>query len=90
MSVLGVYKFNSIFGFFVAFGLVLGAIYMLRLVRQIVFTIEARKETTLKELIFSEKIILSLFAILSILLGLMPNILLRFIDSFTLKLLLNF
>ena len=50
-SVLGVYKYNSLFGFLVATGLILGAIYMLRLVREIIFTLDKDKVVVLKDLI---------------------------------------
>ena len=62
-SVLGVYKHNAIFGFMVATGLILGAIYMLRLVREIIFTIDKNKVLILNDLILSEKIMLSFFSV---------------------------
>ena len=50
LSVLGVYKYNSLFGLLVATGLILGAIYMLRLVREIIFTVDKDKVLVLKDL----------------------------------------
>ena len=90
LSVLGVYKYNSLFGFLVATGLILGAIYMLRLVREIVFTLDKDKVLVLKDLILSERLLLLFFAITTLLLGIFPNLLLNFIDGYTLKLIANF
>ena len=90
LSVLGVYKYNALFGFLVATGLILGAIYMLRLVREIIFTVEKDKVLILKDLILSERLLLLFFAILTLLLGIFPNLLLSFVDGYTLKLIKNF
>ena len=90
LSVLGVYKHKAIFGFLVATGLILGAIYMLRLVREIIFTIDKNKVLILKDLILSEKIILLFFVFITLLLGIFPNLLINFIDSYTLKLITNY
>ena len=90
MSVFGVFKYNPFFGFFVATGLILGAIYMLRLVREVIFTIDKNKVISLKELEKPEKFLLSIFVFFTILLGIFPNYLLNFINNYTSKLLLNF
>jgi NADH-quinone oxidoreductase subunit M len=90
LSVLGVYKYNALFGLLVATGLILGAIYMFRLVRQIIFTVDKDKVLVLKDLILSEKLLLLFFAITTFLLGIFPNLLLNFIDGYTLKLMENF
>mgnify|MGYP001204785855 FL=1 len=90
LSVLGVYKYNSLFGLLVATGLILGAIYMLRLVREIIFTVDKDKVLVLKDLILSERLLLLFFAITTLLLGIFPNLLLNFIDGYTLKLIANF
>ena len=90
LSVLGVYKYNALFGLLVATGLILGAIYMLRLVREIIFTVDKDKVLVLKDLILSEKLLLLFFAITTLLLGIFPNLLLNFIDGYTLKLIANF
>ena len=90
LSVLGVYKYNGLFGFLVATGLILGAIYMLRLVREIIFTVNIDKVLVLKDLILSERLLLLFFAITTLLLGIFPNLLLNFIDGYTLKLIANF
>ena len=90
LSVLGVYKYNAFFGFLVAIGLILGAIYMLRLVREIIFTVDKDKLILLKDLVLSEKLLLLFFAISTVLLGFFPNLLLNFINGYTLKLITNF
>ncbi len=90
LSVLGVYKYNSLFGLLVATGLILGAIYMLRLVREIIFTVDKDKVLVLKDLILSERLLLLFFAITTLLLGIFPNLLLNFIDGYTFKLIANF
>ena len=90
LSVLGVYKYNGLFGLLVATGLILGAIYMLRLVREIIFTVNKDKVLVLKDLILSERLLLLFFAITTLLLGIFPNLLLNFIDGYTLKLIANF
>ena len=90
LSVLGVYKYNALFGLLVATGLILGAIYMLRLVREIIFTVDKDKVLVLKDLILSERLLLLFFAITTLLLGIFPNLLLNFIDGYTLKLIANF
>ena len=90
LSVLGVYKYNALFGLLVATGLILGAIYMLRLVREIIFTIDKDKVLVLKDLILAERLLLLFFAITTLLLGIFPNLLLNFIDGYTLKLIANF
>ena len=90
LSVLGVYKYNGLFGLLVATGLILGAIYMLRLVREIIFTVDKDKVLVLKDLILSERLLLLFFAITTLLLGIFPNLLLNFIDGYTLKLIANF
>ena len=89
-SVLGVYKYNALFGLLVATGLILCAIYMLRLVREIIFTVDKDKTLVLKDLILSERLLLLIFAISTMLLGVFPNLLLNLIDSYTLKLIANF
>ena len=90
LSVLGVYKHNGLFGLLVATGIVLGAIYMLRLVREIIFTVNKDKVLVLNDLILSERLLLLFFATATLLLGIFPNLLLNFIDGYTLKLIANF
>ena len=90
LSVLGVYKYNALFGFLVATGLILGAIYMLRLVREIIFTVDKDKVLVLKDLVLSERLLLLFFAITTLMLGVFPNLLLNFIDGYTFKLIENF
>jgi NADH-quinone oxidoreductase subunit M len=90
MSVLGVYKYNAIYGFLIAFGLILGAIYMLKLVKLIIFTVDSNKVSNMKDLVLTENILLLIFVVSTILLGLLPNVLLEFIDVPVIKILENY
>ena len=90
MSVLGVYKYNAIYGFLIAFGLILGAIYMLKLVKIIIFTVDSNKVSDLQDLVLTENILLLIFVTSTILLGLFPNFLLQFIDVSVIKILTNY
>jgi len=90
MSVLGVYKYNAIYGFLVAFGLILGAIYMLKLVKVIIFAADNNKVSELNDLVITENILLLIFVFSTILLGLFPNLLLQFIDVSVIKILANY
>ncbi len=84
LIVLGAYKFFPIYAFFVAIGLILGAIYMLTLVRHIIFTVDSNVSATeIKEVIFPEILILILLALGTLILGLFPNIVLSFIDIYS-------
>ena len=90
MSVLGVYKYNAIYGFLIAFGLILGAIYMLKLVKVIIFAADNNKVSELNDLVITENILLLIFVFSTILLGLFPNLLLQFIDVSVIKILANY
>ena len=91
LSIVGVFKYNGIYGFFAGIGLILGAVYMLNLVRSIIF-----KKTTLANNVrlldvnISESLLLFIFVFFTMVLGILPNFLLQFIDFATLKLLSNF
>ena len=91
LVVLGVYKYFSIYAFLVAVGLILGAIYMLVLVRKIIFTTDANMlVTNIKELSKSEVFIIVFLSFCTLVLGLFPNLLLNFIDIHSDLLLTNF
>ncbi len=91
LSIVGVFKYNGIYGFFAGIGLILGAVYMLNLVRSIIF-----KKTTLANNVklldvnISESFLLFIFVFFTMVLGVLPNFLLQFIDLATLRLLSNF
>ena len=81
LIILGTYKNFPLFGFFVASGLVLGAIYMLVLVRNIIFTYKVNlKAVVLTDLQLSETLLFIIFIFGTLLFGLLPNILLEFIS----------
>ena len=91
LVILGAYKNYPVYAFFAASGLILGAVYMLMLVKNIFFTNKVNlKPVVLSDLTYSEMIIFALFASFTLLLGLMPNILLDFISLPTDNILLNF
>ncbi len=91
LVVLGVYKYFSIYAFLVAVGLILGAIYMLVLVRKIIFTTDANMlVTNIKELSKSEVFIIVFLSFCTLVLGLFPNLLLNFIDIHSDLLLTNY
>ena len=89
MSVLGVFKYNAFYGFLIALGLVLGAIYMLRLVRSIIFTVDS-KITNLKDLTLTENFLMLVLVSSTLLFGLAPNLLLNFTNNSVLKILANY
>ena len=91
LVVIGVFKNFMILGFLISTGLILGAVYMMSLVRKIIFTsinnITITKVTDLN----SVEILLMLFLVLcTLLLGLAPNIILNITEISVIKLLTNF
>ena len=91
LVVIGVFKNFMILGFLISTGLILGAVYMMSLVRKIVFTsinnITITKITDLN----SVEILLMLFLVFfTLLLGLIPNIILNITEISVIKLLTNF
>ena len=91
LVVLGIFKNFLIFGFFISSGIILGAIYMMSLVRKIIFTID--KDLIKTELIDIKGLEISLLILLvlfTLLLGFYPNIILNFTQISTINLLTNF
>ena len=81
MIVLGTYKLYPIYAFLIAVGLILGATYMLVLVRKIIFTINVEVSfTEIKELSRQELFIITFLVFSTIILGLLPNLVFNFID----------
>ena len=81
MIVLGTYKLYPIYAFLIAVGLILGATYMLVLVRKIIFTINGEVSfTEIKELSRQELYIVIFLVFCTIILGLWPNLVFNFID----------
>ena len=91
LVVLGVFKNYLIFGLFVSSGIILGAIYMMSLVRKIIFTIDKDTiETVLTDLKGLEISLMLFLVAFTLLLGLYPNIILSFTETSTINLLTNF
>ncbi len=91
LVVIGVFKNFLIYGFLLASGIILGAIYMMSLVRKIVFTTSLNNsETKISDLNYMEIIIMLLLSFITIILGLLPNIMLDLTESAVTKLLINF
>ena len=91
LVVLGIFKNFLIFGIFVSTGIILGAIYMMSLVRKIIFTIDKDIiETALIDLKGLEISLMLCLVAFTLLLGLYPNIILGFTEISTINLLTNF
>ena len=91
LVVIGVFKNFLIYGFLLASGIILGAIYMMSLVRKIVFTTSLNNsETKISDLNYLEISIMLLLSFITIILGLLPNIMLNVTESSVTKLLINF
>ena len=91
LVVLGVFKNYLIFGLFISTGIVLGAAYMMSLVRKIIFTIDKDLiKTELNDLTKSEILLMLFLAFCTLFLGLYPNFILNFTEISTLNLLTNF
>ena len=91
LVVIGVFKNFLIYGFLLASGIILGAIYMMSLVRKIVFTTSLNNsETKISDLNYLEILIMLLLSFITIILGLLPNIMLNVTESSVTKLLINF
>ncbi len=74
LSILGIYKFNMILGCFTASGIMLGAIYMLKLYKEVMLgEINNPNINNLKDLTFSEILALSPLCVIIIYLGLAPS-----------------
>ena len=91
LIVLGVFKFFPVYGFFISTGLILGAIYMLVLVKDIIFTSNQNKEVLILEDIKIKEIFLFLVLVLSTMIfGIFPNLILNTIELPVDKILTNF
>lgn len=81
MSIIGAFAANPVVGALCAFGVILGAIYMLKLYRKVMFGgVTDESILAFKDLKFSEKASLLPLIILIIYMGLLPNGILEKID----------
>ena len=91
LVVLGVFKNYLIFGLFISSGIILGAAYMMSLVRKIIFTIDNNlTKTELNDLTKSEILLMLFLAFCTLFFRFYPNIILNFTEISTLNLLTNF
>ena len=91
LVVLGVFKNFLIMGLFISSGIILGAIYMMSLVRKIIFTTDKDLiKLELSDLEGLEIYIMFFLVFFTLLLGLYPNIILNFTETSTINLLMNF
>ena len=75
LIILGAFKYNTFVAFFATSGIILGAVYMLFLYKNIIFgTITNEKLKDILDLNFREKIILYPLIIMVIVIGIFPNI----------------
>ena len=75
LIILGAFKYNTFVAFFATSGIILGAVYMLFLYKNIIFgTITNEKLKDILDLDFREKIILYPLIIMVIVIGIFPNI----------------
>ncbi len=90
LSVVAIYKVNTSIAIFTLVGIILGAIYMLKLYQQVMLgSITNKKIFGFKDLSFYEIISLLPLALGIIYLGIVPNSVLNIINSATQKLLLQ-
>ena len=75
LIILGAFKYNTFVAFFATSGIILGAVYMLFMYKNIIFgTITNEKLKDILDLDFREKIILYPLIIMVIVIGIFPNI----------------
>ena len=78
LIILGAFKYNTFIAFFAASGIVLGAVYMLFLYKNIIFGILTNEKLKdILDLDIREKIILYPLIIMVIVIGIFPNIFLN-------------
>ncbi len=91
LVVIGVFKNFMILGFLISTGLILGAVYMMSLVRKIIFTsINNITITKITDLNSVEILLMFFLVFFTLLLGLIPNIILNITEISVIKLLTNF
>jgi NADH-quinone oxidoreductase subunit M len=73
----GVYQYNTWVGAIAGLTIILGAVYMLRLVQKSMFGITSRITEGFADLYFSEKIVLFSLSFMVIWLGIAPNMFLK-------------
>ena len=85
MTLIGTYKVHPIWAATIAIGLVLSAIYGLRLYGNTMFGPLNKNLPTMSKLEGVEKVVLGILVVLTLLLGLYPNCILKTVEKSTLK-----
>ena len=81
LSIVGIYEVNPLMGLLSAFGVVLGAMYMLRLYKEVIFGQATNQDVIkFKDLYLYEKVALVPLIILIIYIGILPDDILRIIQ----------
>ncbi|MBF97073.1 MAG: NADH-quinone oxidoreductase subunit M [Alphaproteobacteria bacterium MarineAlpha9_Bin4] len=91
LVVIGVFKNFLILGFIISSGIILGAVYMMSLVRKIIFTgSNSSTVTELTDLNVLEILLMLFLVFFTLLLGLFPNIILNITETSVIEILKNF
>ncbi|KAJ6644974.1 NADH-quinone oxidoreductase subunit L, partial [Pseudolycoriella hygida] len=91
LSILGIYKFNIMMGVFISVGIILGAIYMLKLYKEVMLgKINNKDIEGLKDLTCYEILALAPLCIIIIIFGIKPNIIINMLCSSVNKILLQY
>lgn len=77
LLLMGVYKFNAVLGAVAGLTIILGAVYMLRMYKNIMLGEANEKTANFKDLTFSEMAVLVPICILVIAIGIYPNVILQ-------------
>jgi NADH-quinone oxidoreductase subunit M len=89
LSILGIYQANVVMAVLTATGIILGAIYMLKLYKEVMLGAVTNKEVaTFKDLHLYEIAAIAPLCVLIIYLGIMPNSILNMLNSSVSKVLL--
>lgn len=89
LSILGIYQANVVMAFLTATGIILGAIYMLKLYKEVMLGAVTNKEVaTFKDLHLYEIAAIAPLCVLIIYLGIMPNGIINMLNSSVSKVLL--
>ncbi|WP_375327397.1 NADH-quinone oxidoreductase subunit M [Candidatus Tisiphia endosymbiont of Nemotelus uliginosus] len=90
-SIVGIYKFNMVIGFFIALGIVLGAIYMLKLYKDIMLGHENNDNVSkMEDLTYYEILAIAPLCTIIIYLGINPTIIINMLHTSVDKILLQY
>lgn len=86
LLLLGVYKFNAILGAIAALTIIFGAVYMLRMYKNIMLGEANSTTSNFRDLTIAEMCVLVPICLIVILLGVYPNLILKFTEPMVLNL----